>query len=156
MLYQYLRSEQLQFLILVFLFFNFHKYFVLLPDLTLWARKSTHYLRHEITELSSKSKLGDTANHPEKMEYDTGTYTSISCESSIRLVFCRPYWQRETWLWPQSWSRGIKGNQLFFIPDHPSGKGIGWTISSPFSIHVYLIESQNHSYFLQTSIFSFS
>lgn len=151
-----LRSEQLQSLVLVFLFFNFCKDFVLLLELTLWARKSTYYLTHEITELSSKSKLDDTENHPEKMEYDTGAHMSTSYVSSIRLVFCIPYRQRETWLWPQSWSRRMKCNSLFFMPDRPSGKGIGWTIPSPFSIHAYLTESQNHSYFLQTAIFSFS
>lgn len=68
---------------------------MLLLELTLWARKSTHYLRHEITELSSKSKLDDTANHPEKMEYNTGAHMSTSYVSSIRLVFCILYWWRE-------------------------------------------------------------
>ncbi|KAI1243263.1 hypothetical protein IHE44_0000854 [Lamprotornis superbus] len=74
---------------------TFHEDFALSPELAQQERKSTHYITLVMkSELSHKSSLNNTENHPRMVGEDAETQASTL-----------PHWQRKAWLLPQCCSR---------------------------------------------------
>lgn len=137
------RLVQLESLVLIFLFFSFHKDFVLPPELTLQARKSAYYLGHEI-RVVPQIKIRQQC----KSSKDDGGWCRSPCFSFMCAQYQVSFLQVTLVQGDMASAVALEQRELPFMSDSPNGKGIWWTIPPPLSIHAY--------HFLQIPIFFFS